>query len=209
MQFDEQHLKGMDPRQRVNLVNSLSGFKSANLLATRSATGQENVSIVSSCFHLGADPALMGMIIRPHSVDRHSLEYLQETGVYTLNQVHKDIVAQAHQTSARYPREVSEFDATGLTPEYLADFAAPFVLEAHIKLGMAVAEVQELAINGTVLVIGEIRFVTLPAGVMADDGYVDIEAAGTVALSGLDSYHRTQREGRWQYAKPDKAPATV
>ena len=73
---------------------------------------------------------------------------------------------------------------------------------------MAVAEVQELAINGTVLVIGEIRFVTLPAGVMADDGYVDIEAAGTVALSGLDSYHRTQREGRWQYAKPDKAPAT-
>ena len=81
-------LKDLPRQQRVNLINSLSGFKSANLLGTRASNGQENLSIVSSCFHLGADPALLGMIIRPHSVDRHSLEYLMETGFYTLNQVH-------------------------------------------------------------------------------------------------------------------------
>ncbi|MZR63328.1 flavin reductase family protein [Alcanivorax sp. DP30] len=207
MHFNTQDLDSLPRQTRVNLINSLSGFKSANLIGTRATSGQENLAIVSSCFHLGADPALMGMIIRPHSVDRHTLEYLQETGCYTINHVHQDIIAAAHQTSARYPQDVSEFDAVGLNTEYCHDFAAPFVHEARIRLGMKLMETQELAVNGTVLVIGAIEHVLLAEGLMEDDGYVDVEQAGTVALSGLDSYHLTRREGRWQYAKPDR-PAT-
>lgn len=209
MHFNTRDLSALPQRQRVNLINSLSGFKSANLIGTRAACGQENLSIVSSCFHLGADPALMGMIIRPHAVDRHTLEYLQETGCYTINHVHDGIIAAAHQTSARYPREVSEFEACGLTPEYCHDFPAPFVSEARIRLGMTLVETQELTVNGTVLVIGAIEHVLLPEGMMAEDGYVDVERTGTVALSGLDSYHRTRRAGRWAYAKPDQAPARM
>ncbi|MCG8394751.1 MAG: flavin reductase family protein [Pseudomonadales bacterium] len=197
-------LNDLPRRQRVNLVNSLSGFKSANLLGTRSGRGQENLSMVSSCFHIGADPALMGMIIRPHSVDRHSLEYLTDTGVYTLNQVHADMVIPAHQTAARYPRAVSEFAATGLTPDYLPGFPAPFVAESRIRLGLYVKEIQTLKINDTVLVIGAIEHIRLPAYALGGDGYVDIERAGTVALSGLDSYHTTQRQARWSYAKPEQ-----
>ena len=34
-------LKDLPRQQRVNLINSLSGFKSANLLGTRAANGQE------------------------------------------------------------------------------------------------------------------------------------------------------------------------
>lgn len=190
--------------QRINLVNSLSGFKSANLVGTCSNGGEENLAMVGSCFHLGADPALMGMIMRPHSVDRHSLEYLAATGVYTLNQVHEDILKAAHQTSARYPREISEFTATGLTPSYLPAFQAPFVEEARIKLGMVVIETQTLAVNDTVLVIGAIEHILLPDNAVENDGFVNIERAGTVALSGLDSYHRSQSMGRLSYAKPDK-----
>ncbi|MFT6634278.1 flavin reductase [Alcanivorax sp.] len=197
-------LKDLPRGERVNLINSLSGFKSANLVGTRSESGQENLAMVGSCFHIGADPALMGMILRPHSVDRHSLEYLQGSGVYTLNQVHADILEAAHQTAARYPREISEFTATGLSPAYLPDFSAPFVAQARIKLGMAVREVQTLAVNNTVLVIGAIEHILLPDDVLGDDGLVDIERAGTVALSGLDSYHRSQRIGRLSYAKPDR-----
>ncbi|WP_297765625.1 flavin reductase [uncultured Alcanivorax sp.] len=197
-------LKDLPRQQRVNLINSLSGFKSANLLGTRASNGQENLSIVSSCFHLGADPALIGMIIRPHSVDRHSLEYLMETGFYTLNQVHGDMVPAAHQTAARYPREVSEFTATGLTPAYLPDFPAPFVEQARIRLGMVLLETHTLQINDTVMVIGAIEHIQLPGYALGSDGYVDIEKAGTVALSGLDSYHLTHRQARWSYPKPDQ-----
>ena len=35
-----------------------------------------------------------------------------------------------------------------------------------------------------------------------EDGYLDIEAAGTVAVSGLDGYHRATRLARLPYAKP-------
>lgn len=209
MHFTSQTLDALPKRTRTNLINSLSGFKSANLVGTRSGSGQENLCIVSSCFHLGADPALMGMIIRPHSVDRHTLEYLQETGCYTINHVHEGIIAAAHQTSARYSREVSEFEATGLTADYHPDFPAPFVQEARIRLGMKVVEIQDLAVNGTVLVIGTIEHVLLPTGLMGEDGYVDVEQAGTVTLSGLDSYHLTTRQGRWRYAKPDRAPQRI
>ena len=41
-------LKDLPRQQRVNLINSLSGFKSANLLGTRASNGQENLSMVSS-----------------------------------------------------------------------------------------------------------------------------------------------------------------
>lgn len=209
MHFTSQALDALPKRTRTNLINSLSGFKSANLVGTRSRQGQENLCIVGSCFHLGADPALMGMIIRPHSVDRHTLEYLQDTGFYTINHVHQDIIGPAHQTSARYSREISEFAATGLTADYQHEFPAPFVKEARIRLGMKVVETQDLAVNGTVLVIGAIEHVLLPTGLMAEDGYVDVEQAGTVTLSGLDSYHATRRLGRWRYAKPDQPPMKI
>lgn len=39
---------------------------------------------------------------------------------------------------------------------------------------------------------------------MKSDGYIDIESLGTMAISGLDGYHSTQRAARLSYAKPDK-----
>ena len=58
------------------------------------------------------------MIIRPNSVNRHTLENIMETNCYTINHINKDIYKKAHQTSARYPKEISEFDAVGLTQEF-------------------------------------------------------------------------------------------
>lgn len=39
---------------------------------------------------------------------------------------------------------------------------------------------------------------------MMPDGYVDIESLDLVTISGLDSYHSTQRLHRLSYAKPIK-----
>ena len=44
---------------RANFVNSLSGMKSANLIATKSSNGFDNLSIISSVIHIGANPALV------------------------------------------------------------------------------------------------------------------------------------------------------
>ncbi|MGO3346471.1 MAG: hypothetical protein ACTIM4_14665 [Marinomonas sp.] len=56
--FDLQSLSEMTSRYRTQLINSLSGFKSANLIGTCNAQGQTNLAIFSSVFHLGASPAL-------------------------------------------------------------------------------------------------------------------------------------------------------
>lgn len=191
----------LDERYRAHLINSLSGFKSANLIGTQDADGQTNLAIVSSVFHLGAHPPLVGMIMRPHSVPRHTFENIKATGYYTINQVNSDIVEQAHQTSARYDKNESEFTATGLTTEYLADFKAPFVAQSRLKYAVKLVEHQHLAINGTELVIGEITDIHVEQSAIEEDGFINLESINTVAVSGLDSYHETQKITRLPYAK--------
>lgn len=200
--FEAVDLDALPQRFRAAFMNSISGFKSANLIGTADANGNTNLSIVSSVVHLGSNPSLLGFVQRPPSVERHTYDNILATKVYTINHVHRDFVAKAHQTSARYPVEVSEFNAVGLTAGYLDGFTAPFVEEARIRIGMKL--VRDLAIeeNGTHLMIGQVVWIELPDEVIAEDGYVDIEAAGSVTISGLDSYHSTKREQRLPYAKP-------
>ncbi|MFQ3230688.1 flavin reductase family protein [Reinekea sp.] len=201
MHLTQDAVTNLDQRFRAHLINSLSGFKSANLIGTQDTEGNTNLAIVSSVFHLGAHPPLIGMIIRPHSVARHTFENILEAGCYTINQVNTEIVPQAHQTSARYEKHESEFNATGLTAEYLAGFSAPFVAESRLKYSVRLREHQHLAINGTELVIGEILDLHIEDKALQEDGFIDLEAINTVAISGLDSYHSTQKLTRLPYAK--------
>lgn len=192
----------MDKRYRAAFINSLSGFKAANLVGSVNENGQQNLAIMSSAVHIGSHPPLLALVLRPDAAAQHTLRNILALQHYTLNHVHEQQVRQAHQTAARYPAEVSEFEAVGLTPETLEAFPAPFVKESAIRMGMALRDHRKLEINGTHLVIGEVVLVDLPEKTLAEDGSVDIGAAGTVALSGLDSYHRTERIARLPYAKP-------
>lgn len=209
MLVSAEDIKNMDQKFRALFVNSLSGFKSANLVGTQDNNGTTNLSIVSSVFHIGASPPLMGMIHRPETErSGHTIQNIRETGEYTLNHVNSLIIKQAHQTSAKYPKETSEFDAVGLSLEWSEQTKAPFVEESHIQLGLELREINHLEINGTYLIIGEITEVRLVDGIVGKDGFVDIEKASSVVVSSLDSYHVTEALGRLSYAKPDK-PVTV
>ncbi|MCG9554645.1 flavin reductase family protein [Vibrio sp. Isolate31] len=195
-------LQTMDQRQRIRLVNSLSGFKSANLIGTCDKQGVENLATVSSVIHLGSDPALLGFIVRPDKSRRHTLENIVETQHFTVNSIGADFVKKAHQTSARYPKPVSEFNAVGLTPYYDDFFPAPFVLESNLKIGLAFKEKITIESNQTQMLIGEVVTIHAPKHALMPDGYLDLEALDIVTVSGLDSYHVTQRLHRLSYAKP-------
>ena len=208
-QFNTTDILAMEQRYRAAFINSLGGFKSGVLVGTVNKEGNTNLAIFNSLFHLGANPALCGLIIRPDSVARHTYENILETGSYTINHINEDIYKQAHQTSARYDREVSEFDATGLTLQYEQGVMAPFVKESHVQFALEFTEKHELQINGTILVIGKIVKVMLPDECIGADGFIDIERAGTITVSGLDSYHTTQRLSRLSYAKPGVAITEV
>ncbi len=209
LNFSSTDLDAMESRYRAHFINSLAGFKSANLVGSVDANGRNNLAIVSSVIHLGASPPLMGMVTRPRSVERHTVENLIETGFYTLNQVNSEIVEAAHQTSARYSREHSEFNATGLTPVYGSVHPAPYVAESRLSVGLKLRERKLIELNNTEFIIGEIIEVWLDSEALQSDGFVDLETLGSVTISGLDSYHRTQSMGRLSYAKPDRAPQFI
>ena len=209
MLLDREALRGMEKRYRAAFVNSLSGFKPANLVGTSDGAGGSNLAIMSSAVHLGSHPPLLALVIRPDEAERHTLGNILDRHCYTLNHVADTFIEAAHQTAARYAREVSEFAATGLAEHWVPGFDAPFVAEARIRMGLHLREHQKLAINGTHLVIGEVVLVDVPEACIADDGAIDIEAAGTVALSGLDSYHHARLARRMAYAKPHLPPRAL
>lgn len=200
--FDNRLIGDLEDRNRTALINSLSGFKSLNLIGTVSQKGQTNLAIFNSLVHIGANPPLMGFISRPDSVEKHTIENIRETGFYTVNHVNKNIFEQAHQTSARYERDRSEFDATGLTAVYKNNFRAPFVQESNIQISLELKEILTVKTNNTLLVIGEIQDLYFLSEILDESGILDIEKGGTIAGSSLDGYHTTELIKRLQYAKP-------
>jgi len=199
-----QDIVEMESRARTKLINALSGFKSVNLCGTVSKEGVTNLSIISSVIHIGANPALMGFIMRPVTVRRDTYNNILETGYYTFNHLNAAIFKKAHQTSARYPLEVSEFDAVDLTEIYSDTIKAPYVQESHVRIGLSFVDKIPIPVNGTTLIIGKIEEIFFPENALAQDGYLDIEKAGSITVSSLDAYHTTQKLARLSYAKADK-----
>lgn len=202
--FTTERLESLEKAYRTHLINSLGGFKSVALIGTISKSEVTNLAIFSSIFHIGAHPPLIAMIFRPSPPERNTLSNILETGYYTINHINESIYKQAHQTSARYDEDISEFEVTGLEAEFKNDFFAPFVKQSHIQIAVLFKEKIDIAINNTSMVIGEITEIYVPENCISDDGFLDIEKANTITCSGLDSYHKTVRLDRLSYAKPNK-----
>lgn len=208
-EFSPSDLLELEGRYRTTLINSIGGFKSLALIGTRNKRGETNLAVFNSIVHLGANPPLIGFIVRPDSVDRHTLSNILETSELTINHVQENFFERAHQTSARYPNGVSEFSATGLTEEYRFGMYAPFVAESVIKIGASFRQRIDIAENGTVMIIAKIKHIVVPEDALHEDGYVDLACAGTITCNGLDAYHRTETIGRLTYAKPDRFPEKI
>ncbi|GAA0822967.1 flavin reductase [Colwellia asteriadis] len=206
-----QDLYNKDNRYRAKLINSLSGFKSANVIGTCDNIGNTNLAIFSSVVHLGASPALVGFIMRPDTVPRDTLNNILLTKHYTINQVSSTFWQQAHQTSARYPPNHSEFSETDLSVSFIDGHQAPFVEQSLVKYAVVLKEIIPIASNNTQFVIGEITDILCQQSAIKADGYLDLESLNTVCVSSLDSYHITQHLGRLSYAKPETplTPLTI
>ena len=207
LHFDD--LMNMEQRKRANLINSIGGFKSVCLIGTTNNENQNNLAIFNSIVHIGANPPLIGFFVRPDSVERHTLANILNTEYYTINHINETIYKQAHQTAARYEKEISEFEATQLTAEFKDNFKAPFVQESFIQLGVQLKEKITIQSNQTILIIGEIKLINYPSDCMENDGFINLEKAQTITCSGLDSYYKTTKIARLSYAKPNTTPTII
>lgn len=202
-------IKAMDQAYRRTFMNSVSGFKNSVLIGTANAEGQTNLAIFNSCIHLGANPGALAILFRTLTVSRETYENIKETGFFTVNHIHESFVERAHQTSAKYERGISEFDACGFTPAYQEGLTAPYVQESQISIGLRFAEEHHIEVVDTVLVCGKVEFVRINEALISADGYVDAAAAASVCVNGLDAYHRTELIHRFEYARPGKETAII
>lgn len=208
MILQKAEIGALPQRQRAALINSIPGFKPVVLVGTANNAGQTNLSVINSCFHIGAAPALLGMIIRPapEGTERHTLENILETGWYTLNAMTPEMTQRGHHTSARFAREQSEFAECGFDVLWQEPVEAPFVAESPLKVGLKLAEHHPLQINGTQLLIGSVETVEFDETAYREDGSLDLHALDLVVAVGLDAYHGVGAGQRYSYAKPDHSP---
>lgn len=202
MLIHKKEIEQLEQRYRTAFINSLAGFRQAVLVGTKSATGNNNLAIFNSLIHLGANPALFGLISRPDSVQRDTLQNIIDTKEYTLNFVQAAHYKKAHQTSARYDKGISEFEKVGFVPFYYAGCIAPFVQEAVVKIAMKFEESIPIILNGTVLIIGSIIQVDLNDEIVGEDGFVNLSASEVLISQGLDAYFVSSEIGHLPYAKP-------
>ena len=200
--FSKAEIAELNNRYRNNLINSISGYKSANLIGTISKTGTTNLAVFNSIVHLGSNPALLGFILRPTTVPRHSFSNMKEVGVFTVNHIAKNQIEAAHHSSAKYPEEISEFDQTELNPVYKNDFAAPFVEGAPVQIACRYVNDYLIEENDTRLVVGAIEGVYIDDKMILDDGWVQLDLGEVVTINGLDGYALPQLIERFPYARP-------
>jgi len=202
-QIAKDSISQMGKIERLNLINSCTGYKSANLIATKSMDGKSNVAIFSSVTHLGSEPALIGFIMRPTTVPRDTYKNIRETGFFTINHITVDMIADAHHTSANYELGVSEFDKTNLEEEYKNDITIPFVKGSPVQLHCKYLNEYFIEENNTIHIIASIENLFFDENLRHEDGWLQIDKGNVIALNGLDGYCLPKLVDRFQYARKD------
>ena len=188
---------------KINLMNSISGYKSANLIGTKSLISNvANVAVFSSVVHYGSNPPILGFVLRPTTVVRNTYNNIKETGFYTINAISEGIIEDAHHTSAKYTADISEFDKTNLTPAYKENFYAPFVSESPLQIGMKFLEEYYIQANDTILVLGEVVDLYIEESMLSEDGFLNLSKQSVAAINGLDTYMVAKEFKRLSYQRP-------
>ncbi len=207
MQFNKEDIEKLEKKYRLNLINSLSGVKPANLIGTRSFENIDNIAIFSSVVHLGSHPAQFGLIIRPQfKIPTDTFSNIQKTEYYTINHVAESFIKKAHYTSAKLKREESEFDLMKIEKEFIGDFHAPFVKKSEVKIGMKKSESITLP-NGCTFIIGTVEMVVLPDNSINELGQLDLESYSCAGISGLNTYYGLTKLNTFPYVRNNEMPS--
>ena len=200
--YDYNDIQNLEKIFKINLINSCSGFKSANLLGSISEEGISNVAVFSSVTHLGSKPPTLGFILRPTTVPRDTYKNIKDSGVFTINHIHEAIIEDAHHTSAKYPEGISEFDVTNLESEFKGKFKAPFVKNAPVQMSMKFIEEIYVPSNDVMLVVAQIQELYVKDELLQEDGLINLSKGNIATINGLDTYAIPEFKKQLSYQRP-------
>jgi flavin reductase (DIM6/NTAB) family NADH-FMN oxidoreductase RutF len=201
--FTKEAIQELPKIPRLNLINSCTGYKSANLIATKTADGVSNVAIFSSITHLGSDPALLGFILRPTTVPRNTYKNIKDVGFFSVNHITETMIADAHHSSASYDESLSEFDQTNLEEEYYDGISIPFVKGSPVQILCKYRNEYEIKENGTLHIIASIEKIFVEERLLQKDHWLRLDLENVVTINGLDGYCVPKLVDRFEYARPN------
>lgn len=206
MKFTKEALAQLERKYKLNLINSISGVKPANLIGTKSLKGQSNVAIFSSVVHISSKPPLLGLITRPETdPPKDTYQNIKDTEFYTINHVSTPFIKEAHYTSAKLPRGESEFERMNIEEEFVDGFHAPFVKDSGVKIGMK--HMQSIPLpNDCVFVIGTVELLIVPDEAMNALGQLNLDQYDCAGISGLNTYYSLEKRASFPYVRENEIP---
>lgn len=200
--YSSEEIGGLSRFNRANLINSLSGVKSCSLISTIAKDGIANLAIFNNIFHLGADPALLGLICRPKAAGGHTISNIETTQHFFINHVTKEFYRQAHLTSAKFSEEVDEFEVLKLEKQYHDGIAVPAVKLSPLQIHCKLEEIIPVKLNNTNIVIASVKNIYVAKEMITNDGYLNFNKVPIIASHSIDAYYEVKLMDRLAYAKP-------
>jgi flavin reductase (DIM6/NTAB) family NADH-FMN oxidoreductase RutF len=136
---------------------------------------------------------------------KHTLQNVHEIKECVINIVNYAMVQQMSLSSCEYPKGVSEFTKSGLTP-IESNMVKPFrVKESPVQMECIVKEVVALGTEGGAgnLVICEIVAIHMHENILNEQGNIDQQKIDLVGRLGADWYVRASGDALFEVAKPN------
>ena len=73
-------------------------------------------------------------------------------------------------------------------------------------MGLKHVESVDIKSSGTQMIVGQIEHLIIPDEAMDERGYIDLAAANTAGISGLNSYYGLEKLQDFPYARVTEVP---
>lgn len=184
-EFDFSALTG---REKYKLIIGTIVPRPIALVTTVDENGMVNAAPFSFFNILSADPPILalGVELRPDMSFKDTSHNIRMTEVFTVNMVSVAIAEAMHVCAAKYPRDISELDAAGLTARPGVKVASPYIAEAPAAFECRRHMTLELG-KSRQIIMGEIVYAHYADGIVDDRLHVDPAGMDTIARLGGDT----------------------
>lgn len=166
-------------------------------VSTVDAAGVANLAPFSFYTAVCSNPptVLFCPVTPPDRAEKDTLANIRATGEFVINVATEGTVEKMNQTSAPYPKGVSEFDAVGLTRQPSHIVRPPRVAESPINLECKLLQIidigpEDKSVGGAgsgKIVIGQVVYAHIDDSVCDDARHIDVTQVKPVSrLAGTD-----------------------
>jgi flavin reductase (DIM6/NTAB) family NADH-FMN oxidoreductase RutF len=190
-----------------NYLNHVVAPRPIALVSTVNRSGNINLSPFSFFNLFSVNPPIC--VFSPSrrvrdNTTKHTLQNLLEVPECVINMVNYEMVQQTSLSSTEYPKEINEFDKSGLTPITSTFVKPPRVAESLVQLECTIRDIISLGDGPGAgnLILAEVVYMHIDESVFNKDGKIMQEKLDLVARMGGDLYARAGAENIFTVPKP-------